>query len=101
MRMLMHVQFPLEPFNSAVRDGSVGAKIRKILEAVKPEAAYFTEQHGQRGGTLVVNVNSPSDVPSLAEPFFLTFNAHVEFRIAMTPEDLAGAGLDALGSKWA
>ncbi len=49
---------------------------------------------------LVVNVNSPSDVPSLAEPFFLTFNAHVEFRIAMTPEDLAGAGLDAIGKKW-
>ncbi len=50
MRMLMHLQFPVEPFNSAVRDGSVGTKIRKILEAVKPEAAYFTEQNGQRGG---------------------------------------------------
>jgi hypothetical protein len=49
----------------------------------------------------VVNVNSPSDVPALAEPFFLTFNAEVEFRIAMTPEDLSRANLDALGKKWA
>ena len=101
MRMLMHVQFPPEPFNSAVRDGSAGPKIQKILEAIRPEAAYFSEHHGQRGGTFVVNVNSPSDVPMLAEPFFLTFNAEVEFRIAMTPEDLAHAGLDALGKKWA
>ena len=65
MRMLMHFKFPAEPFNSAVRDGSAGAKIHKILEAIKPEAAYFTEQSGHRGGTFVVNVNSASDIPSL------------------------------------
>jgi hypothetical protein len=50
---------------------------------------------------LVVNVADPSAVPTLAEPWFLTFNAEVEFRIAMTPEDLARASLDALGKKWA
>jgi hypothetical protein len=101
MRMLMHLQFPLEPFNTAVRDGSVGPKIQKILEAIKPEAAYFCEHNGHRGGTLVVNVNQASDIPVLAEPWFLTFNAHVEFRVAMTPQDLASANLDALGKKWA
>jgi hypothetical protein len=100
MRMLMHVRFPIEPFNSAVRDGSAGAKIQKILEAIKPEAVYFSEHSGERGATLVVNVNDASDVPSLAEPFFLTFHAVVEFRIAMTPEDLGRANLDALGKKW-
>jgi hypothetical protein len=101
MRMLMHVEFPIEPFNSAVRDGSVGPKMQKILEAIKPEAAYFSEHHGHRGGTFVVNLKDPSEVPAFAEPFFLTFNAEVEFRIAMTPEDLARGGLDALGKKWA
>ena len=53
MRMLMHVHLPLEPFNSAVRDGSIGQKIQRILAATKPEAAYFTEQHGRRGATLI------------------------------------------------
>ncbi len=101
MRMLMHVRFPLEPFNSAVRNGTAGEKIQRILESIKPEAVYFTEQNGHRGGTLVVNVQDSSEVPALAEPFFLTFNAEVEFRIAMTPEDLARSGLDALGKKWA
>jgi len=101
MRMLMYVQFPLEPFNTAVRDGSAGPKIQKILEAIKPEVAYFSEHNGRRGGTFVVNLNDPSDVPAFAEPFFLTFNAEVEFRVAMKPEELARAGLDALGKKWA
>jgi hypothetical protein len=99
--MLMHVQFPPEPFNAAVRDGSVGSKIQRILESIQPEAAYFSEHNGRRGGTFVVNVDSPSDIPAFAEPLFLTFNAEVEFRIAMTPEDLSRASLDALGKRWA
>ena len=100
MRMLMHVQLPLEPFNTAVRNGTVGEKMKRILEAIQPEAVYFTEQDGRRGATLVVNVKDPADVPRLAEPWFLLFNAEVEFRIAMTPEDLARADLDSLGKKW-
>jgi len=100
MRMLMHIHLPLEPFNTAVRDGSVGQKMQRIMESIKPEAAYFSEQHGQRGGVLVVDVKEASDVPALAEPWFLLFNAQVEFRIAMTPEDLVKANLEALGKKW-
>ena len=40
-------------------------------------------------------------LPTFAEPWSLTFNADVEFHVAMTPEDLARAGLDALGKQWA
>ena len=69
MRMLMHVRFPLEPFNSAVRNGTAGEKIQRILESIKPEAVYFTEQNGHRGGTLVVNVKDSSEVPALAIVF--------------------------------
>jgi hypothetical protein len=98
--MLLHVQMPLEPFNSYVRDGTAGEKLQRILEAMKPEAAYVSEQDGKRGGTFVVNVDSPSDVPKLAEPFFLVFNSSVEFRVCMTPEDLAAAGLEGLGKQW-
>ena len=100
MKMLMHFRLPPEPFNAAVRDGSAGPKLQKILEAIKPDATYFTAANGQRGGTLVVNLDDPSDIPSLAEPFFLTFNATVEFVPFMTPEDLGRAGLDSLGKEW-
>ena len=101
MRMLINVILPHEPFNSAVRDGTVGATIRRILDDIKPEAVYFTEQNGHRGATLIVNVERASQIPALAEPWFLHFNADCQFRIAMTPEDLQQAGLEELGKKWA
>src|SRR6266702_3066802 len=101
MRMLVYAKIPHETFNAAVRDGSAGQKLNRILEATKPEAVYFTEVEGHRGAIMIVNLEDPSKVPMLAEPWFLTFNADVEFRVAMTPEDLARAGLDALGKKWA
>lgn len=100
MRMLLNVTIPHEPFNAYVKDGSVGQKIGRILEEIKPQAAYFTEQNGHRGAILVVDVAEPSKIPSLAEPFFLTFNADVRFQIAMSPEDLGRAGLDEISKKW-
>jgi len=101
MRMIMQIQFPIEPFNTAVKNGTIANTMKKILEATKPEHAWFSERNGKRGGILVVNVDSPSDVPRLAEPWFLALNAEVEFRIAMTPEDLGRADLNALGKQWA
>ena len=100
MRFIMKVTLPVDNFNDAVRDGSAGAKIGRILEAIKPEAAYFTAQEGERGGILIVNLESASDIPALAEPWFLTFDAKVDFQVAMRPEDLAAAGLDELGKTW-
>lgn len=101
MRVLLHVRLPHKPFNAAVRDGSVGQKLNRILESIKPEAAYFTEQGGQRGAVLVVDLPDPSKIPALAEPWFLAFEADVEFRVVMSPDDLKRAGLEELGKKWA
>ncbi len=101
MKMLLTVEFPLEPFNSLVKDGKAGEVIGRILESIKPETAYFTEQDGKRGGIFVVDVKAPSDVPFFAEPFFLNFQASCKFRILMSPEDLQKAGLEELGKKWA
>lgn len=101
MKMLLTVEFPLEPFNSLVRSGKAGEIIGHILETIKPETAYFTEQDGKRGGIFVIDVKAASDVPAFAEPFFLKFQAGCKFRILMSPDDLQKAGLQALGKQWA
>lgn len=101
MKMLLTAEFPHEPFNTLVRTGKAGEVIARILETIKPETAYFTEQDGKRGGIFVIDVQEPSDVPAFAEPFFLNFQADCKFRIAMSPDDLQKAGLQALGKKWA
>jgi hypothetical protein len=101
MRTIMLVRFPVEPFNSLARNGLAGLKIHQILDDMKPEAAYFTELDGHRGGIFVVNVADPSDLAVLGEPWFLTFDAEVQFKIAMTIDDLVHASLEGLGKKWA
>ncbi|HWE83852.1 MAG TPA: hypothetical protein VG267_02840 [Terracidiphilus sp.] len=100
MRMLMFIKLPVEPFNGLVRNGTASATMKKILDDIKPEAAYFTSMDGCRGGVVVVNMDHASDIPRLAEPWFLNFNAEVTFEPAMTPADLAHANLDALGKQW-
>jgi len=100
MRILMIVRFYHEPFNTAVKDGSVGSKMDAILAEMKPEAVYFTELDGLRTGIIITDLENPSMIPALSEPWFLTFNADVEFHVVMTPEDLQKAGLETLGKKW-
>jgi hypothetical protein len=98
--MLLNVTIPHEPFNTLVREGTAGQKIGRIVDEIKPEAIYFTEQGGCRGCVAIVEVPDPSAVPRIAEPFFLTFDADVEFRVVMSPADLQNAGLDEIGKKW-
>jgi hypothetical protein len=100
MRMLVHVKIPHDEFNEALRDGTAGDKLKDILEDAKPEAVYFTEYDGQRGVVMIVDIKDASEVPKFSEPWFLSFAADVEFHVAMTPEDLGRAGLEALGDKW-
>ena len=96
----MNVKIPHQQFNAAVKDGSAGSKLNRILEATKPEAVYFTEQNGQRGAVLIVDLPDASKLPALVEPWLLTFEADIELRPVMTPDDLKRAGLDELGKKW-
>lgn len=98
--MLLNVRIPNEPFNAAVKKGTAGQTMNNIIEEAKPEAVYFTEQDGVRCAMIFVNVENPSQIPQLAEPWFLNFNATCEFRVVMSPDDLQRAGLDKLGEKW-
>lgn len=100
MRTILFVHLPHEPFNTAVRNGTAAATMKKILDDLKPEAAYFTEINGHRSGVIVVDIKSASDIPKVAEPWFLSFNADVQLHPAMTVEDLVHADLTALGKKW-
>lgn len=101
MRMLLIIRLPTETFNAAVRDGTAGSKTKAILDEIRPEAVYFTETNGERTVIMVVELEKPSRVPALAEPWFLTFNADVEFHVVMGPDELQEGGLEKLGEKWA
>ena len=91
MRFLMRVTPTIEKGNATIKDGSLAKKIAAFMTEHKPEAAYFVEDGGKRTFHIVINISDPSQIPAMAEPFFLGFDATVEFMPAMTAEDLMKA----------
>ncbi len=91
MRCLVKINFPVENGNEAALNGTLGSTIESILNELKPEAAYFTAEKGRRGGFLVVDLKDTSQIPLIAEPWFLAFNAEVEMHPCMNIEDLKRA----------
>ena len=90
MRMMMTMTIPVEAGNKAARTGSFGTVLKKILDEIKPEAAYFMgTDDGERGGFIVFDMKDASQIPAIAEPFFLEYNAKLTFRPVMNAQDLA------------
>ena len=91
MRFLMKVSIPTEAGNQRVLDGSLGKVIESILNDINAEAAYFAEEHGARTGFIFCNIKDESEIPGMAEPWFLALNAQVELHPAMSLDDLKKA----------
>jgi hypothetical protein len=49
---------------------------------------------------LIIDLIDSSKVPAFAEPWFLAFNADVEFHVVMAPDDIQKSGLEDLGKNW-
>ena len=58
----------MEAFNLMVRNGSVGEFIGRVIDDIKPESICFSEQDGNRGAFLAVEVPDASAISSIAEP---------------------------------
>jgi len=91
MRVMLKVTIPVESGNAAAKAGTLGSTILSILEVQKPEAAYFTDDHGKRCGFLFLDLKDASGIPAIAEPWMLALNASIQLRVVMVPQDLARA----------
>jgi hypothetical protein len=100
MRMMLKISLPVETFNKLAIEGTVGHQIGMILEETKPESFYFTGNRYGRGAIAVFDLQDSSELPRVAEPWFLIFNAEIEYGPAITPEELMKAGLEEIISKW-
>ena len=92
MRFLRKANIPVEAGHAAAKAGTLGGTIQAILADLKPEAVYCTDAHGQRTACIVLKMQDAAQIPAMAEPWFLAFNASVEIHSVMIPEDLLKAG---------
>ena len=101
MRFMFKFHIPVEAGNAAAEEGF--ATMRKILEELKPEAAYFVADNGERTAILIINMTDVSQIPAITEPFLLSFDASVDITPVMTAEDLmkAGPGIEAAVKNYA
>ena len=70
MRVMIKFRFPVDAGNSAIRSGKVEKVFQQIQEELKPEAAYFFPEGGDRAGLFVVDMQESSQVAAIAERFF-------------------------------
>ena len=98
MRMMLRWTVPVERGNQVIKDGSLVKTIESLLEELKPEAAYFWPENGERAGMVVFDMTDPTQIPQIAEPLFLNVDAAVEFVPVMNADDLKKA-LEKVASK--
>ena len=96
MRILITFTINPEKGDQLIKEGRIGETMGSILEELQPEAAYFTDVEGIRGGFLVVDMEDASQIPNFVEPLFLGVGATVHMQPVMTAEDLQGAAGEAL-----
>jgi len=88
---MLTFRIPMDKGNALVKDGKIGDTIQSLLEDLKPEAAYFVDIEGARGGHLVVNMDEASQIPGMVEPLFLALGATVHTHPVFTPQDMPRA----------
>ncbi len=91
MRFMLKAILDTEKANAAAKAGTLGKTIQDIVAELKPEAAYFTDDHGKRTAYIIFDMRDASQIPAVAEPWFLAFKAQLEFHAVMVPDDLSKA----------
>ena len=98
MRTMLKISIPAKSGNQAIQDGSLPRIIQSTLESLKPEAAYFFPEDGKRTSILIFDLKDPTQIPVVAEPFFMGLEAEVKLIPVMNAQDLQ-AGLSQLSRK--
>ena len=88
MRVLLTVELDTAKTNAAITDKTLAETVSSVVGPLKPEAVYFGAKDGLRTGFIVFDLQEPSDIPSVAEPFFQKLGAKISFIPVMSLDDV-------------
>ncbi|WP_371678434.1 DUF3303 family protein [Streptomyces sp. NBC_01276] len=98
MRVMLRAHMDTAATNEGIKTGALQQAMKKLMEAVEPEAAYFGLHEGVRSCWMVFDLQDSSRLPALLDDLFTQFNAEIEVGPVMNAEDLA-KGLAAVGAR--
>jgi hypothetical protein len=88
MRTSLKVSMDVNAGNTAISDGSFPKVLKETMDRINPEATYFYAENGNRSCFMVFDLKDSSEIPGIAEPFFMVLKAKVEFAPVMNLEDM-------------
>jgi len=88
MRVMVTFKFPTTTGNEALKAGRIGDVLPKLMEDLKPEAAYFYPTDGMRGGHFIVNVKDGSELLQVGERLWFALGGSVDAIPVMNAEDI-------------
>jgi hypothetical protein len=95
MRTMLRLLMDTPAGNAAIANRDVQNVIQRLVETIKPEAAYFYPSEGRRCAVFVFDMAQSSDIPAILEPLFINLGADVDLTPVMNLDDLR-TGLAAL-----
>lgn len=97
MRVMLRAHLDTTAGNAGIKNGALPETMKKLMDKLKPESAYFGLHEGVRSCWIVFDLKDSSMMPALMEDLFMTFNADIEVAPVMDAEGLA-KGLAAMAS---
>ena len=88
MRMMLRFSFPTKEGNETLRTGRIQQLLQNVVQDLKPEAAYFYSDRGMRSGHFIFDMQEPSQLIDVMEPFFFGLGAEVDVTPVMKAEDI-------------
>ena len=88
MRVMMKVSMPVEAGNRGIKEGILPKTVTRFVEEMKPEACYFGPEDGKRTAYFVFDLQDPTLIPTVAEPFFQNLNASIQITPVMNLDDM-------------
>jgi len=90
LRFIIIARFPTEAGNKMIDDPNGIKSVEDYLKKVKAEAAYFSEDKGERTFYIIVDMPRADMIPDVGEPLF-HLGAKVKIRPAMVLDDVKKA----------
>lgn len=88
MRMLLKATMDTPMANQALQEGTMQQRLQEAMERLQPEASYFYAEDGKRAALFILELEDPSQIPPVVEPFFLAAGASIHLTPVMSGEDL-------------